>query len=574
MTCAECRDRLDDRLDGLLAPADSAAIEQHLRACPACAREARVYDGLEALLRRSARVPDRVPPAARLVPQRVGPAETLLPRRGPSPVVLARVWIAVAAVLLAFLAALPTLEEQPRRPVPAAAVRTARAQEPPVAVDRKDPRAKLRLAAEASGDRRAPLLAELRGSRAGWERAYVAAIRAGETDAAWLGLAADLGVDAARPALRQLLSETRCGGDALLTLARMRDPVGTAFARAGLNGGTDPEACLEALTVAQPERAAALLLEATRDDALWGAAMRLLSRLGAAADPELLARLGSRDRRAQREAMELASLLGRTEAARGIHPLLSGPLRGDAVDALLSLRNPESVGPLVTAMGDPALADRIAGGLAKFGAGGIARLLDLLRTGTAAQRSRAAAVLGKTGDPAATPALCAQLRDASSRRQAIAALGALGNPAAIPCLEPLLDDPALAREALAAIAAIGGAGAFAPVARAAARHATAREALDALGRLGTEEAFKLLLSGLHRAYTAPAAARNLGRLGDKKAIPALIGVLHRSEVRADAVAALQELTHQDFGANAAAWQTWWKWSEKGSGIERPAIDQG
>ena len=74
--------------------------------------------------------------------------------------------------------------------------------------------------------------------------------------------------------------------------------------------------------------------------------------------------------------------------------------------------------------------------------------------------------------------------------------------------------------------------------------------------------------------TAPAAARNLGRLGDKKAIPALIGVLHRSEVRADAVAALQELTHQDFGANAAAWQTWWKWSEKGSGIERPAIDQG
>lgn len=51
MQCEACRLWMDDRLDGLLAPAEEQAVAAHVGACPACAAEWRRRTSLHAALR-------------------------------------------------------------------------------------------------------------------------------------------------------------------------------------------------------------------------------------------------------------------------------------------------------------------------------------------------------------------------------------------------------------------------------------------------------------------------------------------------------------------------------------------
>ncbi len=65
MSCNDVLDRLDDFIDDELSTATTAAVGNHLRACPECRSEA---EGLRALLERARSLPASVPPARELWP--------------------------------------------------------------------------------------------------------------------------------------------------------------------------------------------------------------------------------------------------------------------------------------------------------------------------------------------------------------------------------------------------------------------------------------------------------------------------------------------------------------------------
>jgi anti-sigma factor RsiW len=50
MDCARVRELLEDALDGPLAPDDARAVEEHVTACPACARERGILAEIDAAL--------------------------------------------------------------------------------------------------------------------------------------------------------------------------------------------------------------------------------------------------------------------------------------------------------------------------------------------------------------------------------------------------------------------------------------------------------------------------------------------------------------------------------------------
>lgn len=88
--------------------------------------------------------------------------------------------------------------------------------------------------------------------------------------------------------------------------------------------------------------------------------------------------------------------------------------------------------------------------------------------------------------------------------------------------------------------------------------ATAAEALGAFGPAGAE-AVPALIEAIND--TEPnvryAVIVALGEIGDSQAVPALIKELDW-EFNSYAARALESITGQDFGENAAAWQQWWE----------------
>ncbi len=611
MRCAECRERLEDRLDGLLSAAEAGEIEGHLTICAACAAEARALARLDGMLRECLAPPTAMPTGEAL--ERLVPVAS--PRAGADrgsisggrvPSRVARGWIAAAAVLLAVWTAGEGMRNDTgadfsagTRPSPAGSTPTKGGagtpvvpddgglpsdpfapSDPPVdpsnPPDDRDPApedppvdwaARLRgLAALPESERKSSVVA-WEADRAAWEPVFVDALRAKapHADAAWIGLAPILGVQAARPALHRMLADADRRPAALLALARLRDPIAVSAAFGAMRVPSERSLGLEALSLAQPEGAVPVLLEAARDDNLVEHAIGLLAGLGDRVDSELARRLASRDRSTVREALKMTARLRRDPLVSRMIPLLSSPsLRPDAIEALLEMRRPESVGPLLDAMSDIEFSESIAAGLPSFGAAGLAQLRLYLRSPLPEIRSRAAEVLGRAKDRGATSALCAALADPAARRSAIVALGSVGDAAAIRALEGLLHDPTHAAAAVSAIGRIGGESALAPLLRACHRRATALAALSALGRVRSSRALPPLLAGLRESYTASTAARSLAEHGDRKAVPALIAVLHRRDVREDALAALRTLTDQDLGPDPAAWIDWWQRRERDS----------
>jgi len=126
MTCRDdsLRARLDDYVDGVLAPAWAAEVERHLESCPACAAE---VQALRALLTRAAGLPPSMEPPRDLwrdIAARLGspaaavrgalatgdpdatatPARAVAARRGVHPAWAWSGWVAAAACLALVLA--------------------------------------------------------------------------------------------------------------------------------------------------------------------------------------------------------------------------------------------------------------------------------------------------------------------------------------------------------------------------------------------------------------------------------------------------------------------------------------
>jgi anti-sigma factor RsiW len=66
MDCGRVRELLEDELDGALSPDDALALEEHIHACPACARERRILTEIDAALMEAPR-----PSAPRWLPKAV-----------------------------------------------------------------------------------------------------------------------------------------------------------------------------------------------------------------------------------------------------------------------------------------------------------------------------------------------------------------------------------------------------------------------------------------------------------------------------------------------------------------------
>jgi HEAT repeat protein len=89
-------------------------------------------------------------------------------------------------------------------------------------------------------------------------------------------------------------------------------------------------------------------------------------------------------------------------------------------------------------------------------------------------------------------------------------------------------------------------------------------AAQALGMLGDVRAVEPLVAALKDKdgwWVRPTAAKALGKIaaltGDEQAVEALIAAL-KGMNRPAATDALKDLSGQDFGADADAWQAWWR----------------
>jgi predicted anti-sigma-YlaC factor YlaD len=104
---------LDDHVDGALAPADEAALGEHLAACPACRAE---RDALRALSAEARALPEAVEPSRDLWPGIAARIEAPVKR----PWHARPLALAVAAALLVGVTALVTRLLAPTAPVPVA----------------------------------------------------------------------------------------------------------------------------------------------------------------------------------------------------------------------------------------------------------------------------------------------------------------------------------------------------------------------------------------------------------------------------------------------------------------------
>ena len=183
-------------------------------------------------------------------------------------------------------------------------------------------------------------------------------------------------------------------------------------------------------------------------------------------------------------------------------------IRKHALVALHGVGDPSAVDPLLAIARNPS-ADRELRVIATFSLSGIrdARVVPLLiaTTNDADADVRGAAIRGLRDrkDRRAIPALTAALRDPRNRGDAVAALASIGDESALPPLLALLESS--------------------------------------------------------EGNTRQAIAQALGDLRDERAVDPLIAALEREKldwVRDAIKRALEQITHQNRGTDAASWKTW------------------
>lgn len=357
-------------------------------------------------------------------------------------------------------------------------------------------------------------------------------------------------------------------GDREVLLERLADPSWRVRAAAAerVASGADPRAALPGLLA---------LLSGGPSVGAREASARALARVGGAALPELVERLGAEDPDLRQAA---AGVLGAIADRRAV-PALTARLadadpnvRAAAADALGKIGGRDAVEALRAGVDsdDPTLRLSALEALVQLGASlppaGLARVLE-----DRALRRPAYRLLGASEDPAALPLLARGLRDPSraAREAALAALGQQRGRRPAGALAPLLEavreaaraDPGLAdawADALRSEDALVAAGALAAVAAAGEpRHvssllrlaederyrALVEDALEALPRspaLRAALAEALPSLGLLARLTALAA---LARLGSPASFESLVREASDPEsyAQAEAIAALGRL---------------------------------
>lgn len=165
-------------------------------------------------------------------------------------------------------------------------------------------------------------------------------------------------------------------------------------------------------------------------------------------------------------------------------------------------------------------------------------------------RRRAALTLDKLGDKSGVPVMIADLATAagSDRDNVVVALRLLKDERAIPALRKALTDrsPYVRGIAVSALGELKAVKAY-------------DEIVALTGDIGDPPGGKApgTLDCIP-FYPGNSACYALGALGEKKAVPVLIARLSDKNFRQAAKLALESLTGEKFGDDAAKWTEWWK----------------
>jgi len=177
-------------------------------------------------------------------------------------------------------------------------------------------------------------------------------------------------------------------------------------------------------------------------------------------------------------------------------------VRSGTIDALSELRDPRSAQALVDTLGKDKEGERAAEGLVTIGKISVPALIKVLGHTNALVRRRAAATLGRIGDPSAVEPLGKVLgdEDPAVRLAAVESLVAIGGDEVVPVLAKALVDADLD---------------------------VRRAALDALENMDCAKILENIAGVLGDAdpHMRIAAARILGKLGDARAVKSLLGAL-------------------------------------------------
>lgn len=374
------------------------------------------------------------------------------------------------------------------------------------------------------------------------------------------------GDPSAVPALARLLGDDTLRDDAARALAAIGGPAAAAALAQAL-AATPPTAArlplIQALGAGGDLQSAANLqpLLADPDPDIRVAAARTLARAAdaTAADP-LLAATRNTEPPAKHQLAAACLLLANRLVDRGDPAaaakmfkelLLFGTgaadlhVRSAALLGLARTDRPanDALATIATALDDPALAQAaIMAGAATAGDRATGRWLQLLATATPERRAKIVTLLGIRRDPAARPALIAELAAdnndlAAPATAALGELGAAGDEAALGVLVDLLGSPEKSRAggARTALARVPGTVADRLLAAAllTAPSAAAKEILDLLARRKAQEQLGAALAAMRDEDLTVrlAAIAAVGALGTETQVPLLLDVFF--EDRAD-----------------------------------------
>lgn len=317
----------------------------------------------------------------------------------------------------------------------------------------------------------------------------------------------------------------------------------------------------------------------TGGDASRGRAAAALGLIGTPASVEPLVE-ALRAPRSTELLIEVADALGkagRSNPSAALPPLLellgSSELRDklSAISALAALHTPECVEPLIAelAFWHPKVQASAATTLGVIGdERAVAPLLELVADGRTVWVVRTATVeaLGRLGKRWAAPIVAPMLAHPRPevRRAAALALGELGATWSAPALLRALKDPDVVGMAALSLGKLADRGAVRPLLEAARDESLPDEALPqvmwAVGAIRDPKALAglepLLESNDDRMVYLTAEA--MGRIGSPDAADALVALLdsREADLRQIAVWALQEISGETYGADAAAWRRW------------------
>jgi len=182
-------------------------------------------------------------------------------------------------------------------------------------------------------------------------------------------------------------------------------------------------------------------------------------------------------------------------------------------------------------------------------------LLQVLETGTVAQRTAALRLLARCGGDATLDRIEQTDWRGGLVRAAIETTGAIGTPRAVAILAEWAEQPALRTALIEALGATGESAAVPHLRALDRRHATRIAA--ALATIPHAESARALIELLDDDRSAKAAAESLARMEPKLVMPLLLESLARRSSARRAREVLVRMTGMDLGKEPEDWRRWW-----------------